>query len=497
MSEVLYRKYRPRNFEEIVGQEQVKQVLKKAIAADDIAHAYIFYGPRGTGKTTTARILAKAVNCSNKVPSERPCGVCDSCKAIDSSNYMDVIEIDAASYRGIDEVRKIRDAASYRPTMGRYKVYIIDEFHMLTKEAFNALLKTLEEPPEHILFILATTNLEKVPETVLSRCQIFIFKPLNNEEIINYLKRILEIERKNFDERGLELIARAAHGGMRDAVNLLQRTLVFSGAISEKVVREVLGILPDEVVEEYLSAFCSADYDTLIKISKKMSGSGYSLETLIDQAIEKIKENISSGNASVKSAVVTVKLLWEIARELRYSDDKGRTFETLNIIKSNELAGLYKIEASNVKPRSNVVTASNEERKLLEPEEKIKADDTEDDLSLLLDRLYSEGHILTWTLLSLSKKEIEEAADGVKKLKVAFSTEDSLAKAIFEEQFESINELVRTKNGWVLEFASQELRTEKGTDVLSKLPPEQQEYMKKIISLFDNVEIEVEEEEDG
>ena len=192
--EVLYRKYRPKSFSEIVGQDHVKKILTNALKMGRIAHAYIFAGPRGTGKTTTARILAKSLNCENRKDAE-PCNQCQSCISIDEGTFMDVVELDAASNRGIDEIRRIREGAGYRPIEGKYKVYIIDEVHMLTKEAFNALLKTLEEPPEHVVFVLATTNLEKVPPTIVSRCQVLEFKNLPYPYFL--LKKLLLTFRKS------------------------------------------------------------------------------------------------------------------------------------------------------------------------------------------------------------------------------------------------------------------------------------------------------------
>jgi DNA polymerase-3 subunit gamma/tau len=223
----IYRKWRPQSFEDIVGQNHITQTLKNAIKMNRIGHAYLFSGPRGVGKTTTARIFAKALNCQNG-PTETPCNECSRCIRINQGQSMDVLEIDGASNRGIEEIRELRSKIGFAPAEGKYKIYIIDEVHMLTDPAFNALLKTLEEPPGQVLFIFATTAPYKVPNTILSRCQSFYFRRISIEEMMEKLKRITEEEKINIDSSSLRLIAEGATGSMRDAESILDQVIAYS-----------------------------------------------------------------------------------------------------------------------------------------------------------------------------------------------------------------------------------------------------------------------------
>ncbi|MCA9847526.1 MAG: DNA polymerase III subunit gamma/tau, partial [Dehalococcoidia bacterium] len=239
--EVLYRKWRPRRFGDVAGQDPVTTTLRNAVAHGTPAHAYLFSGPRGTGKTSTGRILAKAVNCEAPEGGE-PCDRCPSCVSYDEGRAIDLIELDAASNRGIDEIRDLRESAGYAPAAGRYKVYLIDEVHMLTDAAFNALLKTLEEPPPHVIFILATTEPHKIPATILSRCQRFDLRRIPLEAVIGRLQTICDGEGFSIDPAGLELIAKQATGALRDAVNLLDQLVAYHGtSLDIEQVRSGLG----------------------------------------------------------------------------------------------------------------------------------------------------------------------------------------------------------------------------------------------------------------
>jgi DNA polymerase-3 subunit gamma/tau len=248
MYTALYRKWRPKSFDDVYGQDQVTITLKNEILNNKISHAYLFCGTRGTGKTTSAKLLAKAVNCKNP-DGYNPCNACESCISINQGNSIDVFEIDAASNRGIDDIRNLREAIKFTPTLGKYKVYIIDEVHMLTNEAFNALLKTLEEPPDYVLFILATTEPHKLPATILSRCQRFDFKRISIDNIIKRIDFICEKEALNIHESAVRLIARNSDGAMRDALSILDQCSVLgSEKITYDEVLEVLGIVNDEFI---------------------------------------------------------------------------------------------------------------------------------------------------------------------------------------------------------------------------------------------------------
>nr|WP_290667270.1 DNA polymerase III subunit gamma/tau [Ardenticatena sp.] len=254
VQQALYRKWRSQTFEEIVGQEHVTRTLKNALQAGRIGHAYLFTGPRGTGKTSTARILAKAVNCEAPLE-ERPCGTCHMCRSIAEGQSLDLIEIDAASNTSVDDIRDLREKVGFAPAEGRYKVYIIDEVHMLSNSAFNALLKTLEEPPAHVIFVLATTEVHKVPATVLSRCQRFDFQRIPVEKIRDHLAHILEAEGVSYEPDALEIVARQATGSLRDALSLLDQLLASGGGtLTVQVTREVLGVPHEEHVLALLQA---------------------------------------------------------------------------------------------------------------------------------------------------------------------------------------------------------------------------------------------------
>jgi DNA polymerase-3 subunit gamma/tau len=276
-SEVFYRKWRPQTLSEVVGQDPVTQTLRHAVQSEKVAHAYLFCGPRGTGKTSTARILAKAVNCPDGASGE-PCNDCDTCHSIAEGRALDVIEIDAASNRGIDEIRSLREKANYAPSLAPYKVYIIDEVHMLTEAACNALLKTLEEPPPHVIFVLATTEAHKVLSTIVSRCQRFNFRRLRQPNIVDKLKLICEKEKIHIEPASLELIARAATGSLRDAENIMQQMIAYYGnRIELDQIQAELGMGRDSRVRELARCVVGGDVAAGLTIVNQLNSDGADL----------------------------------------------------------------------------------------------------------------------------------------------------------------------------------------------------------------------------
>lgn len=280
--QVLARKWRPRTFETLVGQEHAVKALTHALEQKRLHHAYLFTGTRGVGKTTIARILAKALNCETNGISATPCGKCAACTEIDSGRYVDYIEMDAASYRGVDEMVDLLERAAYAPTSGRYKVYMIDEVHQLSNHAFNAMLKTLEEPPGHVLFILATTDPQKVPVTVLSRCLQFNLKQLPPVQIAGQMARVLKAEGVEGEEDALYLLAQAAHGSMRDALSLLDQAIAYSGgAVTGAGVRNMLGTIDETFLYGVLEALAAGDAPAAMAIADDMEGRNLSFDSAL------------------------------------------------------------------------------------------------------------------------------------------------------------------------------------------------------------------------
>ncbi len=277
---VFYRKYRPKKFSEVVGQEHIVQTLQGALQSNNLAHAYLFTGPRGTGKTTLARILAKAVNCAKKA--DDACGICDSCLEVNAGKALDLIEIDAASNRGIDEIRVLREGARFASAQGGHKIYVIDECHQLTKEASNALLKTLEEPPPKTLFILATTEPSKILPTIISRVQRFDFKKLNSQQIVSKLEKISLAEEIEIDRKLLQLIALQAEGSLRDAESSLSKLVAFKGRIiDEEAVKEILGYIPLESFYGFLELIISKKRNEAIAAVNNLYESGLDLDNFL------------------------------------------------------------------------------------------------------------------------------------------------------------------------------------------------------------------------
>jgi DNA polymerase III subunit gamma/tau len=288
--QVIARKFRPQLFDDVVGQKPIVQTLQNAIQMNRIGHAYLFSGPRGVGKTTTARILAKGLNCV-KGPTVTPCNECPSCLEIASGKSIDVFEIDAASNTGVDNIRELRESAKYAAARNRYKIFIIDEVHMLSTSAFNALLKILEEPPPHVVFIMATTERHKLPATILSRCQQFVFRTISPAEIQTHLRQISHREGVKIDDRALSYIVKASEGSMRDAQSLLDQIISFSGQeVVDEDVRDVLGFIPSEILDRTLDALAERDSKALLENVGIVIDQGLNIQQYVREFIGRIRD---------------------------------------------------------------------------------------------------------------------------------------------------------------------------------------------------------------
>ena len=291
MYQALYRKYRSQTFSQLVGQEVVAKTLKQAVEQEKISHAYLFSGPRGTGKTSVAKIFAKAMNCPNQVDGE-PCNNCYICQAVTEGSLEDVIEMDAASNNGVDEIREIRDKSTYAPSLARYKVYIIDEVHMLSTGAFNALLKTLEEPTQNVVFILATTELHKIPATILSRVQRFEFKSIRTQDIKNHIQTILSKENISSEPEAVEIIARRAEGGMRDALSILDQALSLTqgNALTTAISEEITGTISLSALDDYVAALSQQDVPKALNSLNLLFENGKSMTRFVTDLLQYLRD---------------------------------------------------------------------------------------------------------------------------------------------------------------------------------------------------------------
>ncbi len=342
MYQALYRKYRPSNFDEVVGQKVIVTTLKNAILNNQISHAYLFSGPRGTGKTTIAKVLAKTINCE-KLVDYCPCDNYNSCININNKKNIDIIEIDAASNNGVEEIRELKNSVNLVPSESKYKVYIIDEVHMLTISAFNALLKTLEEPPKHVVFILATTEIHKVPETIKSRCQKFEFKKISNDDIVIGLKKICSKENISINDEALYLISKYSNGGMRDAVNLLDQVAAYSNNnITINDINEICGNISREQMYELIQSLFQSKIDITLNLIDKFDRDGKNLLILFNNIIEYLKDLLIYINVSnyfkddnllneykhlanlvnEKNIYEYIKILLEYSNNMKYENNK-------------------------------------------------------------------------------------------------------------------------------------------------------------------------------
>ena len=393
--QALYRKYRPTNFDEVVGQTHIIQTLKNAIVQNRIAHAYLFCGPRGTGKTSIAKIFAKTLNCTNS--QDAPCGVCENCKMAANGSHPDIIEIDAASNNGVDEVRNLIDKVKYAPMQGKYKIYIIDEVHMMTSGAFNALLKTIEEPPAHVIFIFATTEPNKVLPTIISRCQRFDFNKVSMHDIKYRLSVVCKNEGIEIDENGLTLIAQLADGGMRDALSILDQCVAYcSSHIDVNDIRKIYGVVTSEDIGKLFYSVYKKDVDSFVKDIKKYSDMGMDIKRLTADFIHMLKDSLIldySENSTLvsdmnKDMIRKYFKLAPINFRIKCMEELMDTYNKYTYA-SNALdyleASLLKISSYSYESKTHIIDSDHNDFKEVEEEENYETsyDDTSDDSDII------------------------------------------------------------------------------------------------------------------
>lgn len=393
--QALYRKYRPTNFDEVVGQTHIIQTLKNAIVQNRIAHAYLFCGPRGTGKTSIAKIFAKTLNCTNN--QDAPCGVCENCKMAANGSHPDIIEIDAASNNGVDEVRNLIDKVKYAPMQGKYKIYIIDEVHMMTSGAFNALLKTIEEPPAHVIFIFATTEPNKVLPTIISRCQRFDFNKVSMHDIKYRLSVVCKNEGIEIDENGLTLIAQLADGGMRDALSILDQCVAYcSSHIDVNDIRKIYGVVTSEDIGKLFYSVYKKDVDSFVKNIQKYSDMGMDIKRLTADFIHMLKDSLIldySENSTLvsdmnKDMIRKYFKLAPINFRIKCMEELMDTYNKYTYA-SNALdyleASLLKISSYSYESKTHIIDSDHNDFKEVEEEENYETsyDDTSDDSDII------------------------------------------------------------------------------------------------------------------
>lgn len=393
--QALYRKYRPTNFDEVVGQTHIIQTLKNAIVQNRIAHAYLFCGPRGTGKTSIAKIFAKTLNCTNS--QDAPCGVCENCKMAANGSHPDIIEIDAASNNGVDEVRNLIDKVKYAPMQGKYKIYIIDEVHMMTSGAFNALLKTIEEPPAHVIFIFATTEPNKVLPTIISRCQRFDFNKVSMHDIKYRLSVVCKNEGIEIDENGLTLIAQLADGGMRDALSILDQCVAYcSSHIDVDDIRKIYGVVTSEDIGKLFYSVYKKDVDSFVKDIQKYSNMGMDIKRLTADFIHMLKDSLIldySENSTLvsdmnKDMIRKYFKLAPINFRIKCMEELMDTYNKYTYA-SNALdyleASLLKISSYSYESKTHIIDSDYNDFKEIEEEENYETsyDDTSDNSDII------------------------------------------------------------------------------------------------------------------
>lgn len=337
----LYRKWRPQSFGDVEGQDSIVKTLKNSLDSGRISHAYLFAGPRGTGKTTVARLLAKGLNCHSG-PTSTPCGTCEECEGITFGTSLNVVEIDGASNRGIDDVRELRGQVQYTPINAKYKVYIIDEVHMLTTEAFNALLKTLEEPPPHVIFIFATTDPHRLPPTILSRVQRYDFQRFSQDAMIRRLETVVKGEGFSAEKKALQLMAEHAEGGMRDALSILEKCAAFSSEITAVTVEEVLGIAPREQVQSFTQFILEGSKVEALQLIDALHSSGRDLAQFVRSTLSELRTGLLQHEQEYEDfGLRAIEVLSEALREMRFAPDPRIPLEVATLKIATEQAPFF------------------------------------------------------------------------------------------------------------------------------------------------------------
>ena len=425
MSQVLALKYRPISFDKLIGQESVRVTLSSALNSNRLSHAYLFSGLRGSGKTSTARIFAKALLC-DKGPTATPCESCENCKSANEGRHIDIIEMDGASSRKIDDIRELIEHTKYKPNMGRYKIFIIDEVHMLTREAFNALLKTLEEPPEFIKFILATTDPLKLPATILSRTQHFRFKKIAQSEVIKHISHILNLESVEYEDEALKILARAGNGSLRDTLTLLDQAIIYTkGFVDAKSVADMLGVLDPEFFAKLLDTILNRDKTNLLELIKDLQD--YEAEIVIDELIAYLKEKFLEEDHRLSLMLVDrfFRILSESKNLLQFNTDNSFVltltfFKMMEAIKLKEIDEV--IESIESNPQSTIKQQKTTPVQTSQTPKENKEEDRYEKLQkLLYDRNYQLGecfekyidfvsyHDKTLTINSLADGECKDS----------------------------------------------------------------------------------------
>ena len=364
----LYRKYRPSSFSEVSGENEIVKSLKLSLKNKSMAHAYLFSGPRGVGKTTIARLIAKGVNCLNLKENGEPCNECKNCKAINEGRFSDLIEIDAASNRSIDEIRSLKEKINYQPVEGLKKVYIIDEAHMLTKEAFNALLKTLEEPPAHVMFILATTELEKILPTIISRCQRYDFKPLDLEEMKAGLEYILKEENLSMTDDVYPVIYENSSGSMRDSISILERLIVTANGkeIDLKIAEDTLGITPSSRIKIFLNKILNENEYDIINELESLANESFDIELFFKDLAKYCKNAIVKKELDIDKGLKIISTIYDVIGKFKFEDDKKLVgYVIVAEILSNTKQAVVKVVTTtqtNVNPTNSSIEETKKDK---------------------------------------------------------------------------------------------------------------------------------------